>query len=256
MAKQGKHENYAILNLIGYGLAKFGIQFVRQFGYTTKSNFYNFIVHFGIADTVGTVKNRQDLFDPFFDNGRKGWWQKGDAYIHRKTSIDTFFSSLEASEYADVVKMYLREDYGVTDMPNKKTSPVRKSQFRQLQETGYGAELFFQKNYQKIPAFTQGSLYDARMLGDGYDFQISVRDQFFLAEIKGIRGHTGGIRMTENEFNKAMEYSDDYALVVVANLHHIPEMQSVFDPTKNMKFVDKQIASRQLYYHANFTLGA
>ena len=29
-----------------------------------------------------------DLFDHFFpNNGRKGWWQKGDTYIHRKYLI-------------------------------------------------------------------------------------------------------------------------------------------------------------------------
>jgi hypothetical protein len=79
-----KHKNYEILNLIGYGLAKFDLQFVKEFGFKTKSAFYEYIVSFGIADTVGTVKNRQDLFDPFFDNQRKGWWQKGNAYIPSK----------------------------------------------------------------------------------------------------------------------------------------------------------------------------
>lgn len=71
-----KHKNYEILNLLGYGLAKFDDDFVRQFGFTTKTEFYNHFVKIGIAERVGVVKNRQDLFDPFFDNGRKGWWQK------------------------------------------------------------------------------------------------------------------------------------------------------------------------------------
>ena len=30
----------------------------------------------GIAETTGVVKNRMDLFDPYFENNRKGWWQK------------------------------------------------------------------------------------------------------------------------------------------------------------------------------------
>jgi len=84
MKKQGKHENYEVLNLIGYGLAKFDMSFVKFFGLKTKTAFYKYIVQQGIAETIGTVKNRQDLFDPFFDNIRRGWWQKGDAYIHRK----------------------------------------------------------------------------------------------------------------------------------------------------------------------------
>lgn len=74
---KNKHENYETLNLIGYGLAKFSRAFIKEYGFKTKTAFYQHIVDIGIADTVGTVKNRQDLFDPFFDNGRKGWWQRG-----------------------------------------------------------------------------------------------------------------------------------------------------------------------------------
>lgn len=82
-----RHENYEILNLIGYGLAKFDIEFVQAFGFGTKTAFYRNIISQGIADTIGTIKNRQDLFDPFFDNKRQGWWQKGNAYLHRKHSL-------------------------------------------------------------------------------------------------------------------------------------------------------------------------
>ena len=88
-----KHNNYEILNLIGYGLAKFDQAFIKQFDFKNKSAFYNYIIENKIAESVGTVKNRQDLFDPFFENGRKGWWQKGDAYIHRKVYIDSLFGN-------------------------------------------------------------------------------------------------------------------------------------------------------------------
>ena len=100
-----KHANYELLNLIGYGLAKFDMDFVRYFGFHTKSAFYQKFVQEEIAETVGVVKNRQDLFDPFFDNGRKGWWQKGDAYKHRKVLIDTLYGELDAEMFADIVKL-------------------------------------------------------------------------------------------------------------------------------------------------------
>jgi hypothetical protein len=118
MKKQGKHENYEVLNLIGYGLAKFNMDFVKFFDFKTKTAFYEYIVRQGIADTIGTVKNRQDLFDPFFANKRRGWWQKGDAYIHRKVFIDSLFGSLDASAYANIVKLYLQENFHViSDSP-------------------------------------------------------------------------------------------------------------------------------------------
>ena len=68
-----KHENYEILNLIGYGLAKFDNDFIKEFGFLTKTSFYQFCVDHKIASTIGTVKNRMDLFDPYFENSRKGW---------------------------------------------------------------------------------------------------------------------------------------------------------------------------------------
>jgi hypothetical protein len=63
MANNQRYKNYDILNLIGYGLSKFNMDFVHEYGFPTKSKFYEYFVQIGIADSVGTVKNRQDLFD-------------------------------------------------------------------------------------------------------------------------------------------------------------------------------------------------
>lgn len=35
-----KHQNYELLNLLGYGLAKFDNNFINQFGFKTKSSFF------------------------------------------------------------------------------------------------------------------------------------------------------------------------------------------------------------------------
>jgi hypothetical protein len=61
--KGNKHENYEILNLVGYGLSKFNDEFITEFGFKTKTAFYEYCIEIGIAETVGTVKNRMDLFD-------------------------------------------------------------------------------------------------------------------------------------------------------------------------------------------------
>ncbi|MEI7585853.1 hypothetical protein [Runella sp.] len=65
-SKDNKHENYEILNLIGYGLSKFNDDFIKEFGFKTKISFYKYCVANNISETVGTIKNRMDLFDPFF----------------------------------------------------------------------------------------------------------------------------------------------------------------------------------------------
>jgi hypothetical protein len=73
-----KHENYELLNMIGYGLAKFDKDFIKQFGFKTKDSFYKFLVEKGVADTKGAIKNRQDMHEKIMGNGdivtKEGDW--------------------------------------------------------------------------------------------------------------------------------------------------------------------------------------
>lgn len=230
-----KHENYEILNLIGYGLAKFGNIFVKEFGFKTKTDFYNFLISKNVAETSGTVKNRQDLFDHFFDNGRKGWWQKGDAYIHRKFLLDSLYGNENIESYANIIKLYLKQNFKVTEY-KPIVKPITQSKFRQMQETGLEAELFFMNNYKLISLFERGSIEDARLFGDGYDFQLNFADEsFYLAEVKGLRTDTGSVRFTEKEITRAEEYKDDYFLVVVGNLVESPQFSVIENPIRNLK---------------------
>ncbi len=245
-----KHENYEVLNLIGYGLAKFNNDFINQFSYSTKSSFYRFIVEIGIADSVGTVKNRMDLFDHFFpNNGRKGWWQKGDAYLHRKLFIDSLFGTANVSEYAEIVKMYLQGNYGIENL-SVKSKPITESKFRKLQETGLEAELFFMHNFRSIDIFKDGVIEDARLFGDGYDFQIESNDHLFLAEVKGIRQEKGKFRLTQKEFSKAQEYGKDYIITIVLSLNDSPYFLTIDNPLKNLNFQKKLVKTKDIIeYH-------
>lgn len=239
-----KHKNYEILNLIGYGLSKFNDSFVREFGFSTKTAFYNFCVENKIAETVGTVKNRMDLFDHFFpENGRKGWWQKGDAYIHRKILIDSLFGNENSKGYANIVKLYMKESFDIQKIEYE-AKPIVKTRFKKLQETGLEAELFFLNNYNSINIFHGGVLEDARLYGDGYDFQIDVADNSFLAEVKGIRDKRGKFRLTENEYQKASEYKNDYIITLILNLNDIPQILTIENPIKNLIFEEKIIQSK------------
>lgn len=230
-----KHENYEILNLIGYGLAKFGNIFVKEFGFRYKTDFYNFLISKDVAKTVGTIKNRQDLFDNFFDNGRKGWWQKGDAYIHRKLLLDSLYGNENIESYANIIKLYLKENFRVSEY-KPIVKPITQSKFRQMQETGLEAELFFMNNYKLISLFERGSIEDARLFGDGYDFQLNFADEsFYLAEVKGLKIETGSVRFTEKEIIRAEEHKDKYFLVVVSNLVESPQFSVVENPIKNLK---------------------
>ena len=247
---KNKHKNYEILNLLGYGLSKFNDNFIREFGFSTKTAFYDFCIKNKIAETVGTVKNRMDLFDHFFpENGRRGWWQKGDAYIHRKILIDSLFGNEDVKGYTNIVKLYLNESF---DIPKIKcqAKPIIKTKFKKLQETGLEAELFFINNYSSIDIFKNGTLEDARLYGDGYDFQVDVANDSFLAEIKGIREKEGRFRLTENEYQKALEHKNDYIVILILNLNYIPRILTIENPTKNLDFEEKIMQSKAIKeYH-------
>jgi Domain of unknown function (DUF3883) len=237
MENQGsKHQNYEILNLIGYGLSKFNDHFIQEFGFSIKTAFYNYCVEKGIADTTGTVKNRMDLFDHFFpENGRVGWWQKGDAYIHRKILIDSLFGNENVKSYANIVKLYLKENYKIEGLLVD-VKPITKSRFRKMQETGLEAELYFLNNYNSIDNFKNGIIEDARLYGDGYDFQVNVNENTFLAEVKGIREKKGKFKLTENEYNKALEYKNDYIVTLVMNMNDIPTFLTIDNPVNTLNF--------------------
>lgn len=241
-----KHENYEILNLIGYGLAKFSEKFVEAFGYKTKSGLTNYLIERGVAQTRGTIKNRQDLFDNFFDNGRKGWWQKGDTYIHRKILLDSLFGDLDAVAFAEVVKMHLEENFGV--VKSTQIKPIVRSKFKQLQTTGFAAETYFMSNFAQIEAFAGGTLEDARLFGDGYDFQVKTSGHYYLADVKGLQDVYGGVRLTNNEYNQALDYGNDYCLVVVSGLMTTPKMTPIFDPISHLALTKQFIESKQIQY--------
>ena len=235
-----KHEHYELLNMIGYGLAKFNKQFVKQFGFKTKTEFYKYLIKLGVGDTVGTIKNRQDMLDPYFDSGRRGWWQRGNRN-RRKLFIDSLFGNEDVVSFAKIIKMHLQKDFKA-DLAKMQVSPILKSRFKALQETGQEAEFYFLHNYLIVPIFENCGIEDARLFGDGYDFQILKNADYLLAEVKGVKAEVGGIRMTKNEYEKAREYQNDYFLVVVSNLAEAPKITPIENPIKQLKLTENKIA--------------
>lgn len=241
-----------ILNLMGYGLAKFDLDFVNEFGFKTKTSFSQFIVDLGLAKTVKAVSNRQDSFDPYFDNGRKGWWQRNQReYI--KLFIDSLFGNENAKGFANIVKFYIKEYDTKVDLQIQAISPVTKSKFKQMQETGNEAEFYFMSNYNEIENFKGGVIEDARLWGDGYDFQININANYLLAEVKGLRDTQGSIRITENEFKKANEIKSDYYIVVISNLIKSPKMTLISNPIQELFFeLSERTTTQKMYSTKSF----
>lgn len=99
--------------------------------------------------------------------------------------------------------------------------------------------------------FKNGIIEDARLYGDGYDFQINVNDNSFLTEVKGIRrAKKGRFRLTENEYNKKLKnIKKDYIVTLVLNLDDLPTFLTIENPLNNLKF-EKIIKSKEIKeYH-------
>lgn len=82
--------------------------------------------------------------------------------------------------------------------------------------------------------------------------KLTEKEKFVLAEIKGVRNKNGAIRITQNEFDKAEEYKEDYFIVVVSNLSKTPQLNVVENPLKNLKFNRKELNSIQVNYHTEY----
>lgn len=244
-----KHPHYELLNLIGYGLAKFDKLFIKEFQCSSKSEFYRYVVSLGIAETTGVVKNRMDLFDPYFDNNRKGWWQKAEVYRFRKDLIDMMFGNEDVHSYAEIVKMLLASEgkkTGITIVEK----PIVRTKFKRLQETGMEAENYFILHFDKEEKFQGGQLTDARLYGDGYDFQVDVQKYSYLAEVKGIRKSKGRVRLTAKEFEKVKEFQSDFILSLVTNLDDIPKLVLIDNPLKHFEFKKNIIKNEIIEYRS------
>lgn len=240
-----------LMNLIGYGLAKFSMDFVKEFGFSTKTAFNKYIVSLGFAKTEKAVSNRQDSFDPYFDNGRKGWYQRNQRE-HIKLFIDSLFGNENVKSYSNIVKAYIAK-YSTQAIPFKEKiiiAPTIETRFKQLQETGKEAEFYFMSNFKTVPLFVNGFLEDARMLGDGYDFQIKTEEKFFLAEVKGIKEQKGAFRMTQKEYQVASNYKTDYILIIVSNMIKSPKISYFSNPLERFKLQKREIQTIQTNYHS------
>lgn len=60
---------------IAYYLSRFNKEALAKLGYSNFHSAFESIAHM-LKQKTATIKNMRDVFDPFFDNGRVGWYQR------------------------------------------------------------------------------------------------------------------------------------------------------------------------------------
>lgn len=128
--------------------------------------------------------------------------------------------------------------------------PIVRTKFKRLQETGMEAENYFILHFDKEEKFQGGQLTDARLYGDGYDFQVDVQEYSYLAEVKGIRKSKGRVRLTAKEFEKVKEFQSDFILSLVTNLDDIPKLVLIGNPLKHFEFKKNIIKNEIIEYRS------
>lgn len=104
---------------VAYYLSRVNMKAVHDLGYRSFSEAFNKLAEI-LGQKPSTIKNMRDEFDPYFDNGRVGWYQR-QLRASRKEIFEKF-KDISDEALADVVKTIL-SSYG--NASSKKSDPKK-----------------------------------------------------------------------------------------------------------------------------------
>lgn len=221
--------------ICGYYLSRFDQHAYARLGHETQS-----ATHKSLAQSLGvpsdSIKNWRDEFDPVHDNPRQGW-HKREMYTSRKRVIEAF-ADLSEREVFTIVAAVAQHPFGHTAteiiqsiIPADVDTDEGDTTFALRGPTGAKAELAFISYHQETGMPARGNLRDCRLDQCGYDFAIETEPDFTAVEVKGLAGQTGGIRLTDKEWQIAQEMGDRYFLAVVRNVGSEPQVSIIRNPS-------------------------
>ena len=233
-----KSENELAM-VVAFYLSKFGNEGLERLGFETYKQAFQ---ETGASLNVNpnSVKNWRDEFDPYYDNGRKGWYQRGIRPTRQKvmTTFDTLSEDALRVIVLDIIKPESRPKIESELQPVlaeiKGTDDKRKSrkkvEYVARGITGRMAEEFFISTFNDGLTPFSGNLRDCRDDGVGFDFEIADRKRRTLIEIKGVASESGGVTFTDKEWKVASDAKDNYFLGVVIQLSNHPKIGFVQNP--------------------------
>lgn len=216
--------------LCGIFLSKFNESGLGYLGFDSYLEAYNTL---GLVFNTkpASIKNYRDEFDPVFPGSRVG--RRGRPMrAYCKVVLDRF-GDLGLDQMGSLIRLYA--NLGSIRSPEGSDN-TESASYERRQLTGRAAENFFLSHFREENRFYGYDLFDVRLSGCGYDFEMrggSV-SEFLAVEVKGVCGSSGSILLSEKEHRVAREMRDRYILFVVKGLKEVPVAESFEDPLNGL----------------------
>ncbi len=228
--------------VVAFYLSKYGDKELPRLGFRTYRQAFDEVGR-RLHVNANSVKNWRDEFDPYYDNRRKGWYQRG-IRPSRQEIMATFDDLSEDALRAvvlDIIRPETRpkvetelravlKEVRALDVRKKIKKTVR---YVARGPTGRMAEEFFVSRFRAGQTPFKGILKDCRDDGVGFDFEIIARENHTLVEVKGLAKELGGITFTDKEWGVANEAQNNYFLGLVTQIPASPRIGFVQNPAFN-----------------------
>lgn len=226
------NENHKLALYVSYYLARFDKVAYERLDFGNQSQTHQRIGEL-LSVKPSSVQNWRDEFDPLFGH-RAGWYQR--PLSPSRVQVANALNNLPEPEIYLIVKKILTEQGNESSVLKTltefidKTTQDKDNRFILRAPTGKKAEEYFINYFQKEAKPHKGELIDTRDLGCGYDFEIVNGVHKYLIEVKGVLKQSGGILLTNKEWETAKSAGNNYYIAVVSNLEEQPKVEFIRNP--------------------------
>ncbi len=226
------NENHKLALYVSYYLARFDKKAYENLNMGNQSQTHQKIGEL-LSVKPNSVKNWRDEFDPLFGH-RAGWYQR--PLSPSRVQVANALGNLSEQEIFLIVKRILSEkdienpDFKTLTELIDESTENEESRFVLRAPTGKKAEDFFVEYFKENEKPYKGELLDTRDLGCGYDFEIINGEHKYLIEVKGLSKQTGGILLTDKEWETAKAHGNKYFIALISNLEEDPIIEFIRNP--------------------------
>ena len=227
MARRAKIKPEALV--VAYALSRLGKALFAEFGWRTWDQAFA-ATSAALDEGKNSIRLLRDEFDPFFENGRQGWWKRPPH--ENRVAVMHEFGGMSDAALVETVRRILGHDVAPLQEVFQVLSapPARVAGVAERLLTGRLAEEHFMKMSKAIIDVAPSRLVDMRTSARGYDFEVSSLPGVAI-EVKGLKRSRGDVLFTDREWSEARLRRADYWLVVVGCLPDTPRARVVPDPS-------------------------